>query len=202
MGSAHPLSDGHKPHNSLYVISDTGELIDRYDKRFCSGSPDAQSGDLAHYSPGDHPCIWEINGVRCGALICYEYRFPELLRQYKREGVELLFHSFHAANASPERVAAIGATIGPELRRLNPAATFTYQGITMPAAMTAAAASNHVWISCPNSSAPESFWPSFFVRADGITTGRLRRNRAGVLMSTVDTDEELYHSTAKWREHA
>ncbi len=85
--------------------------------------------------------IWEINGIRCGALICYEYRFPELLRQYKRDGVQLLFHSFHAANASSQRVDAIGAAIGPELRRLNPASIFTYPGITMPAAMTAAAAS-------------------------------------------------------------
>lgn len=68
--------------------------------------------------------------------------------------------------------------------------------------MTAAAAASHLWISCPNSSAPESLWPSFFVRADGVTVGRLRRNRAGVLISTADTDEELYDSTAAWRERA
>lgn len=202
LGSAHPLSQGHKPHNSLYVIDSTGEIVDRYDKRFCSGDTDGRSGDLAHYSPGDHPSIWEINGVRCGALICYEYRFPELYRDYARERVQLVFHSFHAARASPEQVAAIGAAIGPQLRRLNPAPTFTYPGITMPAAMTAAAASNHMWISCPNSSAPESAWPAFFVRADGITAGRTRRNRPGVLISTVDTDEELYHSTETWRERA
>jgi predicted amidohydrolase len=55
-------------------------------------------GDLAHYTPGDHPSVWELRGVRCGALVCYDYRFPELYREYKREGVELVFHSFHAAN--------------------------------------------------------------------------------------------------------
>jgi deaminated glutathione amidase len=190
VGSAHRLSDGHKPHNSLYVINDAGEIVDRYDKRFCSGDAEGRSGDLAHYTPGDHPSVWEINGVRCGALICYEYRFPELCRQYAGEGVQLVFHSFHAANASPERLAAIGAAIGPGLRRLN------------PAAMIAAAAANHMWISCPNSSAPESAWPAFFVRADGITVGRGRRNRPGVVISTVDTDEKLYHSTAAWRERA
>ena len=72
----------------------------------------------------------------------------------------------------------------------------------MPAAMTAAAASNHIWISCSNSSAPESLWPAFLVRADGITVGRLRRNRPGVLVSTVDTDQSLYDSTAAWRRRA
>ncbi len=202
IGSAHRLSDGHRPHNSVYVIDPAGRIVDRYDKRFCAGDADGRSGELAHFSPGDHFSCWEIGGVACGALICHEYRYPELFRGYKRQGVHLLFHSFHAANASPEQVAAIGTTIGPDLGRLNRVPTFTYPGVTMPAAVTAAAASSHLWISCANSSAPESLWPAFFVRADGMTTGRLRRNVPGVLVSTVDTDEDLYDSTAAWRERA
>ncbi len=202
LGSAHQLTGANKPHNSLYVIDDSGRIVDRYDKRFCSGSADGLTGDLAHYSPGSHFCVWVIDGVRCGALICYDYRYPELYREYARRGVSLVFHSFHAANAPRERVAAIGAAIGTRYRSLNRAPTHTYPGITMPAAMTAAAASNHVWISCPNSSAVESCWPAFFVRADGITTGRLRRNVPGVLLSAVDTSEELYDSTGPWRRGA
>ncbi|HEY2550637.1 MAG TPA: hypothetical protein VGI64_08670 [Streptosporangiaceae bacterium] len=88
------------------------------------------------------------------------------------------------------------------MAKLNRAATLTYPGITMPAAMTAAAACNHLWISCPNTSRPESCWPAFFVRADGITTGRLRRNRPGVLLTTVDTQQPLYDSTAAWSDRA
>ncbi|GAB2647353.1 carbon-nitrogen hydrolase family protein [Saccharopolyspora gloriosae] len=202
LGSAHRLGDGLAPHNSLYVIDDRGRLVDRYDKRFCSGDAEGRTGDLAHYSPGDHASTWEIGGVPCGALICYDYRFPELHREYAKRGVRLLFHSFHTGNATPERLAAIGAAIGPEHERLNPAATFTYPGITMPAAMTAVAASDHVWISCPNSSAPESSWPAFFVRADGVHVGRLRRGEPGVLLSTVDTEEDLYDSTGPWRHNA
>jgi deaminated glutathione amidase len=202
LGSAHRLSGSHKPHNSLYVISDSGQIVERYDKRFCSGDPGERSGDLAHYSPGSHFSVWSIDGIRCGALICYDYRYPELYREYKKRGIQLVFHSFHTANASPRRIAMIGAAIGAGLEKLNPAATHTYPGITMPAAMTTAAACNHVWISCSNSSAPQSCWPAFFVRADGITTGRLRRNVPGVLISTVDTGEELYDSTAAWREQA
>lgn len=201
-GSAHRLSGSNRPHNSLYVIDDAGELVDRYDKRFCASGPNGNDGELAHYSPGDHCSVWEINGVRCGALICHEYRYPELVRDYKRRGVALVFHSFHAANASAARLARMVSELGAEAGRFNPAPTFTYPAVTMPAAMTAAAASSHVWISCPNSSAPESLWPSFFVRADGITTGRLQRNRPGVLISTVDTDEALYDSTTAWRQRA
>jgi len=202
LGSAHRLSGDHKPHNSLYIVNNLGQLVDRYDKRFCSGSPDGQSGDLAHYSPGDHASVWTINGVRCGSLICYDYRFPELYREYKKQGVDLVFHSFHAGNASADRMTAIAEAIGPEFARLNGAATFTYPGITMPAAMTAAAACNHIWISCPNSSKPQSLWPAFLVRADGVTAGRLRRNSPGVLVTTVDTEQQLYDSTAAWRGRA
>lgn len=210
LGSAHRLSwapharqgrgGRHKPHNSLYVIDDTGRIADRYDKRFCSGDPEGRTGDLAHYSPGDHPVVVTVRGVRCGTLICYDFRFPELYREYVRQGVQLVLHSFHAAHMTPGKLAAIRETIGEDVLHLNPAGT--YPGITMPATATAAAAANHVWISAPNSSARESCWGAFFVRADGVTTGRLPRNRAGVLISTVDTEAPLYDSTAHWRGRA
>jgi deaminated glutathione amidase len=47
-------------------------VAERYDKRFCSGDPAGCSGDLARYSPGGHASVWSIDGVRCGALICYD----------------------------------------------------------------------------------------------------------------------------------
>jgi predicted amidohydrolase len=195
-GSAHRFSDTSAPHNSLYVISDRGDITARYDKRFLS------STDAEHYSPGSHFTTWDIDGIRCGALICYDYRFPELSRHYVTLGAQLMFHSFHAANIPPKRVAAIEAAIGPQYAPLNPAATHTYPAITMPAAMTASAACNNQWISCPNSSAPESLWPAFFIRPDGITTGRLERNTPGVLISVVDTTQDLYDSTRPWRHRA
>jgi predicted amidohydrolase len=195
-GSAHRFSNLSAPHNSLYVISDGGQVTERYDKRFLGGT------DLDHYSPGNHFATCTFDGIRCGALICYDYRFPELYRHYVTLDVQLMFHSFHAANASPQQVAAIGAAIGTQYAPLNPAATLTYPGITMPAVMTASAACNNMWISCPNSSAPESLWPAFFVRSDGITTGRLERNIPGVLISAVDTGQDLYDSTGPWRRRA
>jgi deaminated glutathione amidase len=195
-GSAHQFSDVSKPHNSLYLISDHGEIVTRYDKRFLGGP------DLDHYSPGNHFSTWTIDGVVCGALICYDYRFPELYRHYVTLDVKVMFHSFHAGNFPAGRVAEIGAAIGTEYAALNPAATFTYPGITMPAVMTGTAACNNVWISCPNSSAAESLWPSFFVRSDGITIGRLDRNAPGVLISMVDTEQDLYDSTGPWRRRA
>lgn len=196
VGSAHRLSGKHKPHNSLYIVNDDGAIVDRYDKRFCGGS------DQNHYSPGSHLSVWSIKGIRCGALICHDYRYPELYREYKRLGVDAMFHSFHAAHVSPATLEAMRRELGDDLEQFNPAATYTYPGITMVAVMTAEAACNHMWISCPNSSARESCWPTFLVRADGVTVGRLRRNVPGVLVSTVNTTLDLYDSTAAWRDRA
>ncbi len=200
LGSAHRLTGEHKPHNSLYVIDDSGELVDRYDKMFCAGDRSEETGDLAHYSPGEHFSIFTIKGVRCGALICHDYRYPELYRGYKRRGVRMVFHSYHAGGVSSSRFAAMREEVGENNRKLNPGSTLPE--ITMPATMIAEAANNHVWISCPTSSARESCWGSFFVRPDGVITGRLRRNVTGILVSELDTDEQVYDSTGAWRERA
>lgn len=203
LGSTHPLSDQQKPHNSLYIINSNGEITDRYDKRFCSGNQSDDPvpyNDLAYYNSGDHFSIFSVRGVTCGALICYDYRFSELYREYKRRGVQLMFHSYHAGNVPAPRFAAMQDEVGKDHANCNPRSTIP--GITMPATMIARAANNHMWISCPNSSAKESCWPSFFVRPDGVVTGRLRRNEAGVLVSTVNTDQSIYDSTADWRDRA
>ena len=199
-GSAHRLTPPNKPHNSLYIINDQGQIIDRYDKRFCSGDASGRTGDLAHYSPGNHCCVFDIKGVRCATLICVDCRYPELYREAKRQGVQLVFHSFHSGNLGPERFAAMEQAVGDENHALNPATTLP--GITQPAMMHAAAGSNHLWISCSNSCTPRSCWPSFVVRPDGVVTRRLAPHKAGLLLSAVDTDERFYDSTAAWRDRA
>jgi predicted amidohydrolase len=194
VGSTHRLTGRHKPHDSVYVINDRGRLVDRYDKRFCSGP------DLLHYSPGNHFTVFTVKGVRCGVLICYDYAFPEMFREYKRRNVQLVFHSFHAGHASPQRVQVMRKEVGDRFHTLNKGAS--YPEIRMPASVQAAATANHAWISCSNTSARYSCFPSFFLRADGIITGRLRRNIPGVLVSHVDTSKHLYDGTAGWRDRA
>jgi predicted amidohydrolase len=200
LGSTHRLGGHHKPHNSLYMINHQGVLIDRYDKRFCAGDASEQTGDLKHYAPGNHFSVFEINGIRCGALICHDYHYPELYRAYKRRGVQVMFHSYHAAHISPQKLEMMQQQVGSENYAFNPGTT--YPEITMPATMIASAASNHVWISCPNSAARESCFGSFFVRADGVITGQLERHETNILISEVDTEKRLYDSTRHWRDRA
>src|SRR5688500_8045681 len=61
VGAAHRLSNGNRPHNSLYLIDDKGRVRDRYDKLFCTGDARSRTptDDLAHYSSGDHFVTFE-----------------------------------------------------------------------------------------------------------------------------------------------
>jgi deaminated glutathione amidase len=180
VGSSHPLGGRHKPHNSLYVIDDAGRLRTRYDKRFCTAS------DLAHYSPGTAFTVFDVKGVRCGALVCFDYRFPELYRAYYRQGVRLMLHSFHNAHVKQRNIPREGAILTT----------------IVPASVCAHAANNHMWISANNSAARVSLWASFFVQPDGRIVSRLPLHRAGLLLSTVDTEVTYYDAPGPFRERA
>ena len=88
LGSAHPLTQPHRPHNSLYVISDEGRLVDRYDKRYCSNTEITR-----FYSPGFEPVVFDVDGFRFGCAICIEVNFPTVLAEYEALGVDCLLLS-------------------------------------------------------------------------------------------------------------
>lgn len=91
LGSDHQLTPPHRPHNSLYVISDTGELTARYDKRLCSFSEINN-----HYTPGRAPVVFTVDGFRFGLALCIEIHFPELFLEYEKLGIDCLLFSSHS----------------------------------------------------------------------------------------------------------
>ena len=186
LGSSHRLDNKLSPHNSIYVINNRGEIVDRYDKRFCTGKGGKRrTMDLAHYSPGNRATVFRVKGFTCGILICYDYRFPELYREYKKLGVEVMFQSFHNARTMPvkDQKYDIWRTI-------------------VPATMSCRAAENHFWVSANNSQARPSRWASFAVRPDGQIVGQLKLHKAGVLMTEMIMDPQLYDAPGQWRENA
>jgi len=174
LGSAHRLSVGTLPHNSLYLIAPDGTITDRYDKRFCT------STDLQFYTTGDHFSVFDIGGVRCGMLICYDVRFPELYRQYKRRDVEVMFHSFY--NARAEKAGILSQI--------------------MPCTIRARAASNYIWVSASNACGHYQEWASFVSQPDGIVAWRLARHRPGVKVTVIDTSESFYDAAGVYRNRA
>lgn len=91
VGSAHPLTPPNRPHNSVYVVSDQGRVVGRYDKRFCSFR---ETRDW--YTPGFGPCVFEVDGVRFGCTICIEVKFPELYVEAAGLGVEVMLVSSYS----------------------------------------------------------------------------------------------------------
>jgi predicted amidohydrolase len=173
LGSIHPLGEGMKPMNSLYVINNLGEITDRYDKRFCT------NGDLNHFSAGDHFVVFTLNGVRCGLLICFDIRFPELYREYRKLDVDVLFQSFYNARQKP-------GGIHPKI---------------MPVTAQGHAGINHMYMSLTNSSAPSS-WPCHYITPDGLIAGKLETDVPGILISEIDVSEEYYDASKGLRDRA
>lgn len=174
VGSAHPLTPPHLPHNCLYLISPGGEIEDRYDKRFLTPA------DVRVFSPGDHEVIFTINGIKCALLICYEVRFPELYRRLCAKGVQMIFQSFHNAHAQ-------GPSVHEKIMRQT---------------MQAHAGMNYFWASACNSSAYYSSYPSVFITPDGAIKMSLPRNKSGVMINTVDTSQEFYDASGPYRQIA
>lgn len=106
LGSAHPLTLPHRPHNSLYVISDSGRVVDRYDKRFCSHTEITN-----FYSPGFEPVVFEVDGFRFGTAICLEVNFPDLFAEYRELGVACLLLSAYPVDEVFEVKARAHASI-------------------------------------------------------------------------------------------
>lgn len=93
VGCAHRLSGQNRPHNSLYVISDTGVLINRYDKRFCSHN------EINNwYSPGFEPLVFSVDGFKFGCALCIEIAFPEAFSEYERSGVDCVLFSAYSSD--------------------------------------------------------------------------------------------------------
>lgn len=85
-GSVSNLRDG-KVYNTAMVFDRTGQCIASYDKTHLF----TPMGEDDYFTPGDHLCRFQLDGVQCGIIICYDVRFPELTRSLTVPGLDVLF---------------------------------------------------------------------------------------------------------------
>ena len=171
LGSQHQLTGKNKPHNSLYLINPEGKIADRYDKRFLT------EGDFDHYTAGDHFVTFDLDGVKCALLICFDLRFPELYRQLCKDSVQCVFQSFYNARQP-----------GPSVHRY-----------IMQQTMQCRAATNGMFVSMTNSSGYYCPYGSCFIEPDGKITKSLPINKAGLMINTVNTMKTFYDPSAEFR---
>lgn len=87
-GSVHPLTPPHRPHNSLYVVSDRGALVTRYDERMLSATKVSFM-----YAPGRLPITFEVDGLRFGCALGMEAHYPEIFGAYEALYVDCVLFS-------------------------------------------------------------------------------------------------------------
>jgi predicted amidohydrolase len=87
IGSPHQLT-ARRPHSSLYVISDQGELVTRYDERMLSNTK-----LTFMYTPGSVPVTFEVDNIRFGCALGMEAHYPELFIEYERLNVDCVLFS-------------------------------------------------------------------------------------------------------------
>jgi predicted amidohydrolase len=88
VGSVHRLSTPNRPHNSVYVISDEGSVMTRYDERLLSNTKISYM-----YTPGSGPVTFEVDGLRFGCSLGMEAHFPEIFSEYERLDVDCVLFS-------------------------------------------------------------------------------------------------------------
>jgi predicted amidohydrolase len=161
LGSAHYLDEEIKPLNCLYIISNDGKIIGRYDKSMLT------RGDSKYYTAGNHIEVVELKGYKLGFLICYDSCYPEMYNIYRHKGVKIMFHSFYNAHHD-------GVTILDEV---------------IPAEIRVRASDNTMWVIANNSTGSYSSWPTCIARPDGSLES-LERGIPGIMYRDFpDSDE-------------
>ncbi|MDF2519781.1 MAG: Nitrilase/cyanide hydratase and apolipoprotein N-acyltransferase [Clostridia bacterium] len=74
-------------YNSSYIFNRQGECIAEYDKTHLFSF----MHEDYYFKKGGKTTTFELDGVKCGIIICYDIRFLELVRTLTLQGIKILF---------------------------------------------------------------------------------------------------------------
>ncbi|MTD31043.1 carbon-nitrogen family hydrolase [Planomicrobium sp. YIM 101495] len=74
-------------YNTMYVVDRNGEVVSEYDKAHRFSLMD----EHIHLEEGSGLGVFELDGAKCGGVICYDIRFPEWLRAQALNGAKVIF---------------------------------------------------------------------------------------------------------------
>lgn len=84
----YPQSDDAAYYNSCPVINRHGEVVAIYDKNHLFSYYGDDEGIII--TKGSNPVMVELDGVKIGLTICFDIRFPEIYRAYRKAGADIL----------------------------------------------------------------------------------------------------------------
>lgn len=88
-GSFISKSDEHY-YNTCPVLNRKGELVALYSKNHLFSYYGSDEGTFVEV--GKNPVMVDIEGVKTGLTICYDIRFPEIYRAYRKAGADLFIN--------------------------------------------------------------------------------------------------------------
>lgn len=77
--------------NTCPVIDRKGNLIAKYSKNHLFSYYGSDEG--CYVKTGDNPVMVNIDGINTGLTICYDIRFPEIFRAYRKAGADLIINA-------------------------------------------------------------------------------------------------------------
>ena len=145
----------------MYVISDRGELVTRYDERLLSNTKLSFM-----YTPGSGPVTFEVGGLRFGCAMGIEVHFPEVFAEYARLDVDGVLIST-GPGQSPDGTAAFAVEA------------------------QAHAATNGLWVSFAMSAQHSDAGPAGIIAPDGRWAERCPGNaHPAVAIADIDNGPE------------
>ena len=89
-GSFIEKDDARNYYNTCPVINRSGELICKYSKNHLFSYYGCDEGKFI--TTGNNPVMVDIEGIKTGLTICYDIRFPEIYRAYRKAGADLFIN--------------------------------------------------------------------------------------------------------------
>lgn len=90
IGGSIITKEDNKFYNTCPVINREGKLIATYSKNHLFSYYGCDEGKFI--TPGNSPVMVDIEGIKTGLTICYDIRFPEIYRAYRKAGADLLIN--------------------------------------------------------------------------------------------------------------
>lgn len=92
-GSIPELADDGKIYNTCFVFDENGEQIARHRKAhlFDVDMPQIRFSESATFTKGNEITVFDTKYGRMGVIICFDARFPELVRATAMRGAKVIF---------------------------------------------------------------------------------------------------------------
>ena len=74
--------------NTCPVINRKGEVVCTYEKNHLFSYYGCDEGN--YITAGSNPVLVDLEGIKIGLTICYDIRFPEIYRAYRKAGADIL----------------------------------------------------------------------------------------------------------------